>query len=248
MASKIWCLKQISTYTLTFIAFIISLLLLTHYTELKIKYNDDEVTYENVQNSISSYLAEKVAAHRAWMNSNRVECPVFSMFPLGEQYFSNNFVDDLTDQQLLIPIYANGPNNQVKSFYEAANLASVLNRTLVLTPMYRHNTDEYYKTDPFVPLSLRLDLTQLASHLPKIKLTNDDPAMQACHYSLSSSPLFVSKKQRNKDRYDLFSKYYGVSVPELSRPEFQHDPMYVSDTAMTEIYIRVFQFSPKVTW
>ena len=45
---------------------------------------------------------------------------------------------EITDKtKFLFPIYPYGPNNQVHSFFESLKVAEVLNRTLVLTPMYR---------------------------------------------------------------------------------------------------------------
>lgn len=130
---------------------------------------------------------------------------------------SNQLLDRQLDpeEKFLFPIFPYGPNNQVKSFFESLKVAEILNRTLVMTPMFRHSSDEKESTDPFIPPYLRLNIPEIAS---KHRLAKDSDAIHACQYSYDR--ILYTKKRKEKNRLNNFNAYYGIKLPAFKKPKF----------------------------
>ena len=124
---------------------------------------------------------------------------------------------EITDKtKFLFPIYPYGPNNQVHSFFESLKVAEVLNRTLVLTPMYRHSTDNRADKDPYISPYLRMDMPTI---LQKYALANADDALQACNYKFDK--MVLVKKRKDGKRARLFQEYFGIKIPKWKKPKFE---------------------------
>ena len=120
------------------------------------------------------------------------------------------------DTQFLFPIFPYGPNNQVHSFFESLKVAEVLNRTMVLTPMYRHSTDTKSDRDPYISPYLRMDMPTI---LQRYTLANPDDALEACGYKFDK--LLISKKRKDWKRARLFQEYFGINIPKWKKPSFE---------------------------
>ena len=121
---------------------------------------------------------------------------------------------DASDEKYLFSINTYGPNNQIKSFFSTLYTAMVLNRTFVVNTMYRHGTDENTKDleDPYVPVSLRLDLKSIIDYFKnKIKITDSETALKNCNYTYDTA--MVLKTQKDVKQRHFFSKFYQVPLP-----------------------------------
>lgn len=73
--------------------------------------------------------------------------------------------------KFLLPILKWGPTNQVYGWFESCQLAHILNRTLVVPPMFQHGSVRgRYLDDINVPVGLRTNLGVISQNQPTVSL------------------------------------------------------------------------------
>ena len=68
--------------------------------------------------------------------------------------------------EFLVPLLKWGPTNQVYGFFESAQLAFILNRTLVIPPMYQHHTIRNSGNSRIenlnIPIGIRVNIEEIS--------------------------------------------------------------------------------------
>lgn len=122
---------------------------------------------------------------------------------------SNYDLSNPDTEKFILGIYPYGPNNQIMSFFETLQIAKVLNRTMIMTTMFRHQYDPQIYHDPFINPWLRLNFQEIQKSFPEIKFVSADEGLARCNFKFD--PIYF-KLKKSKSRYSFFQDYYQMSL------------------------------------